>query len=196
MTEVRVPGSKLRKVAAGITGCLISCTILGSAFLSSDSTVLYPREVGAGDPIRRAILPLFPQNWPFFTKPASDPEYAVFSEAEDGSIHRSFDFPNSTESNLFGWSRTQRAQGPEMANLRVHIPDDEFVDCSLTQGDCVKEALKREPRKVSNSSTYPTLCGGLVLAETKPVPWEYREDYAGWRAENYAVHLNVACKEQ
>lgn len=100
-----------RKVAKAVSGSVLVASIAFAAFLSADSTVVLPRGTDMGDTLRQFVLPVFPQAWPFFTKPADDSELTAFVVSED-SITNATDFPNSLPSNAFGFSRTQRAQGP------------------------------------------------------------------------------------
>lgn len=165
--------------------------LLLSAFISQPSTVLYPRQTGEGDPIRVVLLPIFPQAWPFFTKAPDSPELAAYDPISRQSLSL---FPNSAVRNWYGLSRTQRAQGPEMANLSNSVPTSEWVECLAYEGDCLDVAAARPSVKLNNDSSVPTLCGSLVLVVTTPVPWEYRNEYAGWRVDSKAVHVWSDCE--
>ncbi|MBT2484181.1 hypothetical protein J7E28_05650 [Microbacterium sp. ISL-108] len=89
--------------------------------------------------------------------------------------------------------RSQRAQGPELASLGLGILD--WVDCDeLLEGeDCLVEAAKLSPTFVDTPAPHPTVCGSILLAETRPVPWQFRDDYVGWRQESRVAHLQVGC---
>lgn len=163
-----------------------------SAFLSADSTVLYPRQQGEGDVLRKYVLPLFPQSWPFFTKPPDDSEYAAYS-ISGRQVSPATSFPNSLPSNAFGFSRTQRAQGPEMANLAMELEPGLWTECLSVPGDCVLAADEKTPVKLHNHSTVATLCGNYVLAETEPIPWSFRHEYEGWRTDLRTVKVELAC---
>jgi antimicrobial peptide system SdpA family protein len=180
------------KVASRAAGLVLVSAIALSAFLSANSTVLFPRQQGEGDLLRKYLLPLFPQSWPFFTKPPDDSEYTAYS-ISGRRISAATNFPNSLPSNVFGFSRSQRAQGPEMANLAMEIEPGLWVECLSVPGDCVGAATETKPVKLRNHSTVASLCGTYVLAETEPIPWSFRHAYDGWRTEIRVVKVELAC---
>ncbi|MFE4948985.1 SdpA family antimicrobial peptide system protein [Leifsonia sp. NPDC056665] len=179
-------------LASRASGLMLVSMIALSAFLSANSTVLFPRQQGEGDVLRRYVLPVFPQSWPFFTKPPDDSEYAAYS-VSGNRISAATDFPNSLPSNAFGFSRSQRAQGPEMANLAMEIEPGLWTVCLSTPGDCVQAADEKEPVRMRNHSTFATLCGTHMLAETEPVPWSFRDEYEGWRTDLRVVKVELTC---
>ncbi len=61
-----------------ITARALVAIIALAAFLSTESTVLHPREQ-AGDVLRKYVLPILPESWPFFTKPPTDPEFNMYT---------------------------------------------------------------------------------------------------------------------
>lgn len=81
-----------------------------------------------------------------------------------------------------------------MANLSNSVPTSEWVECLAYEGDCLDVAAARPSVKLNNDSSVPTLCGSLVLVVTTPVPWEYRNEYAGWRVDSKAVHVWSDCE--
>lgn len=182
----------VEKLASAVTASVLVAVIAISAFLSADSTVLYPRESGDGDPLRRYLLPVFPQSWPFFTKPPTDSEFSAYA-VNGATVSRATDFPNSLPSNGFGFARSQRSQGPELANLAAQIPTNSWLDCVTVPGDCVLAADENAAVQVTNSSTLPALCGNLVLSETEPVEWSFRHTYDGWRIDLRTVKVEVDC---
>lgn len=189
--------SRLRKLSLERLVTILSAGILTavialSAFLSTDSTVLYPRETGEGDALRRYLLPLFPQSWPFFTKPPTDPEYSVYT-VSGTIVGKATDFPNSLSSNAFGFARTQRAQGPELASLAMQVSSESWIDCVSVSGDCVVEASKEFALLLDNDSTLPSFCGTYVLSETEPVDWSFRDAYEGWRVDLRTVKVEIDC---
>lgn len=182
----------LERVVATVSAGILISVIAVSAFLSADSTVLYPRETGEGDNLRKYLLPLFPESWPFFTKPPTDFEYSVYTVIGT-NVAKATDFPNSLPSNAFGFTRTQRAQGPELASLAMQISSDSWIDCVAVAGDCVIAANAEEALPLDNSSILPTFCGAYVLAETEPVEWSFRDSYEGWRVDLRTVNVEVSC---
>ncbi|MCI0157656.1 SdpA family antimicrobial peptide system protein [Leifsonia shinshuensis] len=188
---MRVTTALREKVASAISATALVSIIALSAFLSADSTVLYPREQ-EGDPLRKHLLPLFPQSWPFFTKPPTDCEYAAYS-VDGSSVAKATNFPNSLAKNGFGFARTQRAQGPELANLAMRVPPGAWTECVSVAGDCVAAASQDPGQSIENLSNFPSLCGSLVLAETEPVDWSFRTEYNGWRVDTRAVKVDIDC---
>lgn len=90
--------------------------------------------------------------------------------------------------------RDHRAQGPEIADLTNGIQDTDWVSCDDVKGDCVAYSMSRgAPISLDNKFSVPTICGNIVIAETVPVPWSYRDSYNGWRKENRVAHLDVKC---
>lgn len=183
----------IQKFATLVSSGVLVLAIAFSAFLSADSTVFYPRQGGEGDPIRRHILPIFPQSWPFFTKPPNDPEYVAYALSE-GRLSKATDFPNSRVDNAFGLSRDQRAQGPEIANVVNSVPGDAWIDCISADGDCVLAANEGKKIHLVNNSTFPTLCGTYVFAETEPVAWDFRAEYTGWRLDIRTIKVELDCE--
>ncbi|WP_328811770.1 SdpA family antimicrobial peptide system protein [Rhodococcus sp. NBC_00294] len=167
---------------------LVLTSILGAGiFFSLPSNVVDQRNGSLQRTVATAILP---ESWAFFTKPLDSPEYTAFSP--EGAPLTSL--PNSRPDNMWGLTRKQRAQGPEMANLFSQVDTDLWVDCEQIAGDCVTAAVDgNAPLSVKNLSTVPTLCGELVLASTSPVPWSYRNLYTGWRNEDMTTYLDVEC---
>lgn len=182
------------KISAVITLLVLSSLLALSAFLSAGSTVLFPRREGRGDPIRRAVLPLFPESWPFFTKPPDDIELTAYRVA-DGVAETLGTFPNASSANYYGLSRTQRAEGPELANLANRVPESSWTDCAAVTEDCVVAATQRPSLQVYNSSVVPVVCGPVVLSQTKPVPWQFRHDYDGWRLDESVIFVDALCGE-
>lgn len=141
--------------------------------------------------VRRAWSAVYPQGWQFFTKDPDDEEATVYSVngSAIGSISR---FPNSKAENLFGFARAQRAQGTELASLVRQATD--WVTCATAEGDCLIAAAKSgRSQHVRNASDTATICGTVIVAMTVPVPWDFREQFTGWRVDDRAVLLEVEC---
>lgn len=162
-----------------------------TVFVSLPSTVLYPRDNEGG--LRANLVTIMPQSWPFFTKPPSDSELTAYHF--DGQTIRSVSrFPNSKIDNWYGLTRTQRAQGPELANLTNPVPEESWWQCEHQENaDCLVEAANSEPVSIINSYPHQTLCGSTIIAETEPVRFTNRSMFEGWRLDVQALHLEVSC---
>lgn len=148
---------------------------------------------GVDSKFQRATITIAPQSWPFFTKPPSDPELTSY-QIVDNQIDSASVFPNVDASNLFGLSRTQRAQGPELANLAVVIPESNWTVCAeVVDEDCLIHAASLEPIAVKHDYPHPSLCGDIILVESEPVRFFDRDAYEGWRVDLRSVYLRVTC---
>ncbi|WP_372410820.1 SdpA family antimicrobial peptide system protein [Streptomyces luteireticuli] len=178
--------SGLVSAAGGIL--LVGALLAGSIFFSLPSNVLSTRD---GGDLRALSARFLPQSWAFFTKPPSDPEFVPYTVSGDGVAYASR-LPNSRADNLYGLTRRQRAQGPEVANMANQVR--EWKDCEELEGDCpAVVAGSSAPVSVTNPSPVPTLCGRLVLVETRPVPWKFRDKYKGWRLDKKAALVEAKC---
>lgn len=179
-----------------VTGVLALLCLVGpllvSIFIALPSNVLNTK---AGPSRWRAALAIvLPQNWEFFTKPPSDPELVPYLVHDDGTVHYASLLPNSRPENLFGLSRSQRAQGPELAAMANQVPPDSWTTCT-SETDCLTLARRADPVVVRNDSPVATVCGPAVLLTTRPVTWGYRELYEGWRVDEGAAHVDAHCSE-
>ena len=166
-------------------GCILGLSI----FNALPSNVVSVRD---GSSWRVFWADAFPQSWAFFTKPPSDPEIVAYG-AENGKIEYATLTPNGQRSNLYGVSRKQRAQGPELAHLANSIPERLWVECDPGQ-DCLEGVPETKPKmRVDNTSPVPTLCGHIVLVETEPVPWSYRGKHEGWRLDVRRAQVTSSC---
>jgi antimicrobial peptide system SdpA family protein len=182
--ERSVPGLVSAVVGILVTGVLLA----GSIFFSLPSNVLSTRD---GGDLRAFSARFLPQSWAFFTKPPNDPEFVPYA-VNDGGVDYAARLPNSRADNLYGLSRRQRAQGPEVAAMANQVR--QWKNCEETEGDCPSVvAGSSAPERVDNSSPVPTLCGRLVLVETRPVPWKFRDTYEGWRLDKRAAVVEAKC---
>ncbi|MFI8266628.1 SdpA family antimicrobial peptide system protein [Streptomyces sp. NPDC085665] len=176
-------------MTAAAGGLLVVAILLaGSVFFSLPSNVASTRDGGA---LRKLSAGFLPQSWAFFTKPPSDPEFVPYLVSDDGVTYASR-LPNSRPENLYGLSRRQRAQGPEIAAMANQVRT--WQNCEDAAGDCPLEVAGSGERvSVTNTSSVPTLCGTLVLVETRPVPWKIRDKYDGWRLDTRAALVEATC---
>ncbi|GAA2911248.1 hypothetical protein GCM10020221_03760 [Streptomyces thioluteus] len=175
-------------VSAAVGLLVVGSLLAGSIFFSLPSNVLSTRD---GGDLRALSARFMPQSWAFFTKPPSDPEFVPYTVSGDGVAYASR-LPNSRADNLYGLSRRQRAQGPEVANMANQVRA--WKNCEEMEGDCpAVVAGSSAPVAVTNPSPAPTLCGRLVLVETRPVPWKFRDAYKGWRLDKKAALVEAKC---
>ncbi|RSS45609.1 SdpA family antimicrobial peptide system protein [Streptomyces sp. WAC07061] len=183
------PGVPVRVLVSAAGGVLLVGALLaGSVFFSLPSNVLSTRD---GGDLRALSARLLPQSWAFFTKPPSDPEFVPYL-VSDGGVAPAALLPNSRAENLYGLTRRQRAQGPEVAAMANQVRT--WRDCEGIDGDC-PAVVAGSPGAVSveNTSPVPTLCGRVVLVETRPVPWKFRDRYEGWRLDKKAAVVEATC---
>jgi antimicrobial peptide system SdpA family protein len=139
------------------------------------------------DVIRKYVAMTVPQGWAFFTKPPDDPEIGIYDARTGRSILAT---PQTRVENFFGLSRTQRAQGPELATLASQVTA--WVSCDVKSHACVKPGENEEPEKVHNDAFVRTVCGEVVLTSERPTPWAYRDFGLPSKVEQRAF-LKVDC---
>jgi len=172
-----------------VTLVVVGVALAGSIFYSLPSNVLSTRD---GGDVRAFSARLMPQSWAFFTKPPSDPEFVAYTIDSSGRAEFASRLPNSRRENLFGLSRRQRAQGPEIANLANRV--EAWTDCDSAAQGCRDASDLDDPAvPLVNASPVPTLCGRVMLVETRPVPWTFRDDYDGWRLDTRAALVDAEC---
>jgi antimicrobial peptide system SdpA family protein len=169
-----------------------SLALLVPAFLISlyagwPSNVLNPT---GSDPLRKYVAMSVPQGWAFFTKPPDDPEIGVY-DAQTG--RSALATPQTRVENAFGLSRTQRAQGPELATLASQITG--WKTCETKTRDCLKVEWDEQPERVRNESFVRTICGPVFVTSERPVPWAYRDFGLASKVEQRA-YLDVDCSER
>lgn len=189
----RAPGeverSDDRPVLGGLVALAVVVAVLAvSVFYSLPSNVLSVRD---GGPVRVFSAKALPQGWAFFTKPPSDAELVAY-RVVDGRLDFASLTPNSRADNLFGLTRTQRAQGPEIAAMANQVED--WTSCPAGSGDCLAPVAGSATEvEIENTSPVPTLCGPTVLVETEPVPFAFRGRYDGWRLDRRFVLIEAVC---
>lgn len=172
-----------------VSSVIIFGFLLLAVFYSLPSNVLVTRS--PGDQMRLAFNILSSQDYAFFTK---DPESETLDAIDVASWESVLATPQNRPQNLFGLSRTQRAQGPELANLSSD-PATVWIACAdgETGRGCAHRSSERAPSRVTNSSPVPTVCGDVVLVDRVPVPWSYRKLISESHRTLKTAHLFVAC---
>lgn len=165
---------------------------LASIFYSLPSNVVSDR--GKVNPLRALSVDLAPQGWAFFTKPPSEPDLFFYDSTSLKSLMIT---PQGRSDNLFGLSRTQRAQGPEGANMLLRLTDEDWHQCET--GDnletCIKtmESNKKKVHKVDNRAPIKTLCGEVIVVQAAPTAWSYRDLTPETHTPLHVVKLSVKC---
>jgi len=145
--------------------------------------------------VRVELNRLAGQNFAFFTRPPQSEQYGVYRLGSDGAVLESLSVtPQSRAANLLGLSRTQRAQGPEVANLMRALPQDAWVDCSgLDFGPCIDRAGKQPLARLANKSPIRTVCGPVALTIERITKWAYRHLSDKQYTVDRAVSATVDC---
>jgi len=169
---------------------LVAAFALYSGLASLEETVLDPP--GLTDH-RADIMSVAPQGWSFFTKSPRDPQIEPF--VVDGDDLRSVaGFPNTRAENLFGLSREGRSQGIEVALIMTSLPDADWVECdSPALESCSSDLARSTSHAVDNAVPSPSLCGEVVLVESTPVSWAYRDHTRLERAAVRGLRTDVSC---
>lgn len=138
---------------------------------------------------RDAAQTVWPQGWAFFTKSPRSVEIIPFRRVS-GHWRLAAMTPQVRLANAFGLSRRQRAQGPEVAILSDAIPSSGWTACDAYSPDECSPVLQRlAPVQLQNTALDPSLCGQILFALGRPVPWAYAGLTGGhtWRVERAAL---------
>ncbi|ASN20163.1 hypothetical protein CGK93_11150 [Arthrobacter sp. YN] len=183
--------SRMAVLAGVISLALFGAFFALTIFYAMPSNVLAVKE---GESLRRTLVSVAPQAWAFFTKPPNDPEYAVYQLRDDGSVESLMQTPQTRPENYFGLSRKQRSQGPELGVIGNTIK--EWADCSPDGGrqECLERVRSLEAQIVDNDSPVASVCGRIVIFQTKAVPWAYREFESEARFEVKGAVVDSRCK--
>lgn len=175
----------------GLTTLVMIFAFLGvTIFYSLPSNVLSSRDGGV---IRVVANSVSQQSWVFFTRSPSQSEYEAWDPNGPKTLMR---LPQSSPGNVHGILRTQRAQGPEIAQMVNQISREQWTECvEFSSVDtCVAEVSKKDPPlEVKNFSGVPTICGEAVLIESQAVPWQYQNYYDEVRLPMHGVAINANC---
>jgi antimicrobial peptide system SdpA family protein len=116
------------------------------------------------------------QSFAFFTRPPQSEQIVAYRLLANGTAGASLLVtPQGRSANLFGLSRTQRAQGPELANLVQAVAPKMWVDCTgLDRGGCLDQIAHTPNVLLHNTSPVPTVCGAVLLTAERTTKWAYR----------------------
>ncbi|MGW7007988.1 SdpA family antimicrobial peptide system protein [Streptomyces sp. NPDC054933] len=143
--------------------------------------------------LRAALNILTPENWAFFTRNPESVQNGIYAYGTDRTIRNLLRTPQGEPSNLFGLSRTQRAQGPELGYINAAAAHT-WSPCSGYLTDCLSEASRKPSLMVNNTSPLPTICGDAYITQEQTVPWSFRNQVSYTRRVVQVAHLDVRCK--
>jgi antimicrobial peptide system SdpA family protein len=131
-------------------------------------------------PGRRAIREdrLLLQGWGMFTKSPRSSSYQVFVHraSDERSMSWLEDNRQSRASfqTAFGFDRSDRSVGVELANLANDLPLHAWHSCHATLSRCLDKTWAAQPSAaLRNGGPRPTICGVVILANVRPVSWVY-----------------------
>jgi len=126
--------------------------------------------------VRAVVNVVAGQNFAFFTRSPESDQIVAYRLLPDGELGASLlHLPQGKTANLFGLSRTQRAQGPELANLMRAVPATAWTDCTeFGRDECVDRIRGHGKAMLRNTSPIPTICGEVALTAESTVKWAYR----------------------
>jgi antimicrobial peptide system SdpA family protein len=185
----------MRPTVLVAVGYFALLTIAGLTTLAATLPTNIVWNRGQWPTVRAGLNVVAGQNFAFFTRSPESDEYVAYRLQPDGVLGDSLlQVPQGKSANLFGLSRTQRAQGPEMANLMRAIPTSGWIECAeLGHDECVDGMRGRGKTTLLNTSPIPTICGEAALAVESTVKWAYRKVTAdGYTIERLAP-VSIDC---
>jgi antimicrobial peptide system SdpA family protein len=197
-SRVAIRASSVRQsLGLGVAyACLL--TAIGTATLVATlpSNILWERTQLPA--VRAELNAIAGENFAFFTRSPESEQIAAYRLGSDGSLGLSLlTTPQAKAGNLYGLSRTQRAQGPELANLMRAVPADEWTDCAaLDAVTCVDRMVRRGSAHLQNHSPIPTVCGKVVLTLESTAKWAYRRLATAVYTIDRIVMVNVDCARE
>jgi len=173
------PVGPLRTVTPTVIVGIVYAGLIGAAGIASLAATLPSNIVWERTqlPAVRAVLnTLAGQNFAFFTRSPETDQIDVYRIDPGGAVGPSLlTTPQTKADNMFGLSRTQRAQGPELANLIRAMPSDAWIDCTdLERGACLDVVAHHPKMLLRNTSPVPTVCGQVALSVESTTKWAYR----------------------
>jgi antimicrobial peptide system SdpA family protein len=152
---------------------LVHLGLLAAIAITAAVAAMPFNTLNLSDDVRNTVMSLLPEGWGFFTKSPRDPEMQV-AVLHNGRL-MNLNIVSSFEARYaFGFDRLSRAQGLEIDGLLSQLRTSSlWHDCQQNVSVCA-QTLKGQKRLV-NLAHFPTLCGDLLLFESRPVPWAYRD---------------------
>lgn len=167
---------------------VLSGWTITTAFASLAPNAISPQSA-EGAALRGALVTMAPQRWEFFTASPQERQVAVYDNRGSAVVMR---LPQTKSTNLFGLSREQRAQGPEIAILSGEI--QHWVTCQPGQTrDCLSASSATVSESITNDVRRRSLCGEYVFAIQEPTPFEFRAFDYGNASALKAAKVDVLC---
>jgi antimicrobial peptide system SdpA family protein len=170
---------KATVIVGVVYAVVLSVAGLASVAAALPSNIVWGRGQLLG--LRVELNKIAGQDFAFFTRSPETGEADVYRIEPDGSVGASLLVsPQATPANLLGISRTQRAQGPEVATLLREVPGKAWTDCGdVDRQTCLDRVKKQSKPLLRNTSPIPTVCGQVALSVENTTKWAYR-----WLAES------------
>lgn len=163
--------------------CFLLATLPPNVLIDGERTV----------PMRNLLQSVAAQNFGFFTRSAQLEQLDVYRVSGDTATSLLIT-PQSRQSNMYGLSRRQRAQGPEIATIVNSITPDRWTPCDSGGKDCILQVLHTSPLLRKNNSPIPTMCGDLVFTTEKTVKWSFRDLVPTTYHVTRTIHVTAECK--
>lgn len=133
------------------------------------------------------------QGFGFFTRDPQSEQTDAYQILPDGGIHSLLITPQTRDRNLYGVSRRQRAQGPELAALDRQL-SHVWRDCDSRMLErCVTSNAPTETLELKNESPIPTICGDVIFTIEHTTKWAYRDLISDRYAVFKFARSNVKC---
>jgi antimicrobial peptide system SdpA family protein len=157
-----------------VYACLLAAAGIASVAATLPSNILWERNQLRA--LRVELNTIAGQSFAFFTRSPQTEQIMAYRLGPDGTAAVSLLVtPQAKAANLFGLSRTQRAQGPELANLMHAVADTAWADCTgLDRAACIGQVAGRRKVLLRNTSPVPTVCGLVLLTAERTTKWAYR----------------------
>ena len=163
------PGDATGSVRTGLAFVMsmaVLTALFGAAvFFSLPANLLWTPTTAPG--VSSFFATQIPEKWGFFTKDPQSSQYGAYRLGSDESLLAT---PQTLPRNAFGLSRTQRAQGAELAILGHQAT---WSDCNDYLDTCISQAA--DVVNIESSTRTHTVCGAVLLTEEKLIPWSFRE---------------------
>jgi antimicrobial peptide system SdpA family protein len=170
-------------VALAVLGALV-CGYVVHAQIPTNAVQL-PYETS----LSRQVRLVLPQGWAFFTRSPRQPDVVPYVRV-DGRWRLALRTPNAEPRNLFGLSRTARAQGVEMGVLVGGLRPTDWLECGESPIGCLD---RPSPIAARNTSLTPSLCGQVGLVSQQPLPWAWSGAREQTTMPSNVARLDVSC---
>lgn len=161
-------------IVGAVYACLLAAAGMSSLAATLPSNIIWERTQLRA--LRVELNTIAGQSFAFFTRSPQTEQIMAYRLRPDGAAADSLLVtPQGKASNLFGLSRTQRAQGPELANLVRAVPEKAWADCTgLDRTTCIDQVARRPKALLHNTIPVPTVCGQVLLTAESTTKWAYR----------------------